>query len=111
VSSPPGSARHRPCAAGDNDWAIGAADDIARDASAETPAPRAEHHQPRAADAGELDHALGGAPGELLAGGGHARSVGDCEGIVQRAPPGAHFGVEATLVVRLAERGGRLRRT
>ena len=74
-------------AAGYEDRAIGAADDIARDAPAEAPAPRAEHDQPRPADAGELDDAGGGVARELLAGGGHARSRGDLEDIVQGAAP------------------------
>jgi hypothetical protein len=46
----------------DEDGAVRAADDVARDASAEAATARAEHDQPRAAQARELDDARPGLP-------------------------------------------------
>jgi hypothetical protein len=48
-----------------------------------------------------------GAARELLAGGGHARSLSDREAVRQCTLPRAHLVVQATLVVRLSQGRGR----
>jgi hypothetical protein len=68
-------------------------DDLARDAPAESAAPRAKYHQPDAALVGELEYGSRRASREFLTGGGHACLLSDREGGFERAAVGARVGI------------------
>ena len=93
--------------AGHHDRAIRGVDHPARDASAEPPPARAQYDQPRAAEAGELDHSLRGWAVELLPAGRHPGALGCGERVAQRSLGSGHLGVEPALVVGLSEDRGR----